>query len=118
MGQNLGVPRTVVESVWFDEDVQAWIFAVRRFRRWRCPHCRRRCPRYDNGAGPRRWRALDVAACQAFVQADAPRASCDEHGVVVAAVPWARHGVGHTRALIAVVRLHLCGYHLDLPGRT
>jgi transposase len=32
------------------------------------------------------------------VQADAPRVRCVEHGVVVAAVPWARHGAGHTRA--------------------
>ncbi len=35
---------------------------------------------------------------QAFVEADAPRVQCREHGVVVAAVPWARHGAGHTRA--------------------
>jgi len=30
--------------------------------------------------------------------ADAPRVSCRRHGVVVAAVPWARHGAGHTYA--------------------
>jgi transposase len=96
----LVLPRTVVESVWFDESAQAWIFAVRPYRRWRyrCPYCRRRCPRYDNGAGRRRWRALDVGAYQAFVQADAPRVRCGEHGVIVAAVPWARHDAGHTRA--------------------
>ena len=28
---------------------------------------------------------------------NAPRVRCPEHGVVVAAVPWARHGAGHTR---------------------
>jgi transposase len=33
---------------------------------------------------------------QAFVEADAPRVCCPVHGVVVAAVPWARHGAGHT----------------------
>jgi transposase len=33
----------------------------------------------------------------AYVEADAPRVSCPEHGVVVASVPWARHGAGHTR---------------------
>ena len=26
-----------------------------------------------------------------------PRVRCPGHGVVVAAVPWARHGAGHTR---------------------
>jgi transposase len=32
-----------------------------------------------------------------FVVADAPRVSCPTGGVVVAAVPWARHGGRHTR---------------------
>ena len=32
-----------------------------------------------------------------FIEADAPRVTCRDHGVVVAAVPWARHGAGHTR---------------------
>jgi transposase len=96
----LVLARTVVESVWFDESAQAMIFAVRPHRRWRhrCPRCRRRCPRYDDGAGRRRWRALDVGSCRAFVEADAPRVRCGEHGVLVAVVPWARHGAGHTRA--------------------
>jgi transposase len=35
---------------------------------------------------------------RAVLEADAPRVSCPEHGVVVAAVPWARHDAGHTRA--------------------
>ena len=35
---------------------------------------------------------------QAFIEADAPRVTCPVHGVVVAAVPWARHNAGHTRA--------------------
>jgi hypothetical protein len=50
------------------------------------------------GQGRRRWRALDLGTVRAVVEADAPRVSCAEHGVVVAAVPWARHGAGHTRA--------------------
>lgn len=33
-----------------------------------------------------------------FLEADAPRVRCAEHGVVVAHVPWARHGAGHTLA--------------------
>ena len=31
-----------------------------------------------------------------FLEAEAPRVSCRVHGVVVASVPWARHGAGHT----------------------
>ena len=34
---------------------------------------------------------------QAVLEAEASRVSCREHGVVVTAVPWARHGAGHTR---------------------
>lgn len=33
-----------------------------------------------------------------FLEADAPRVDCRRHGVTVTAVPWARHGAGHTRA--------------------
>ena len=31
-----------------------------------------------------------------FLEAEAPRVRCRDHGVVVAQVPWARHGAGHT----------------------
>ena len=43
-------------------------------------------------------RALDLGTIQAAVEADAPRETCRIHGVTDAAVPWARHGAGHTRA--------------------
>jgi transposase len=59
--------------------------------------CGRRCPGYDQGQGRRRWRALDLGTVQAVLEADAARVRCPAHGVVVAAVPWARHGAGHTR---------------------
>ena len=65
--------------------------------RWRCPHCQKRCPGYDPGR-ERRWRALDFGRTKVFVVARVPRVRCFEHGVVVAAVPWARHGARHTLA--------------------
>lgn len=34
---------------------------------------------------------------QVWLEADAPRVSCPVHGPTVIQVPWARHGVGHTR---------------------
>lgn len=34
----------------------------------------------------------------AFLVGSAPRVRCSKHGVVVAAIPWARHGAGFTRA--------------------
>jgi transposase len=91
--------RTVVEDVRFDEVAQAVVVSVRPVARarGRCGRCDRRCPRYDNGEGRRRWRALDLGTTKVFLEADAPRVRCRDHGVVVGAVPWARHGAGHTR---------------------
>jgi transposase len=40
---------------------------------------------------------LDLGATKVFIEADAPRVRCCDHGVTVAHVPWARHGAGHTR---------------------
>lgn len=65
--------------------------------RYRCGRCGRRCAGYDAGRGRRRWRALDLGVLRAVIEADAPRVACPEHGIVVAAVPWARHDAGHTR---------------------
>jgi transposase len=97
--QLVGCEEAVPEDVWFDEDVQALVVAVRaksRFRR-RCGICKSRCPRYDAGGGRRRWRHLDAAGMPLYLEADAPRVCCPRHGVVAAAVPWARHRAGHTR---------------------
>jgi transposase len=95
----LGVEHTVVEQVVFDEEAGALVAMVRptRSRRCRCPLCGRRCPGYDQGQGRRRWRALDLGTIPALLEADAPRIACAAHGVLVAAVPWARHGAGFTR---------------------
>lgn len=64
----------------------------------RCGICRRPAPGYDRGQGRRRWRALDLGTIRAELEADAPRVQCAVHGVVVAQVPWARHGAWHTCA--------------------
>lgn len=96
----LGLVQTVVEQVVVDDEKGAIVVSVRPTKgaRHRCGHCRRRSPRYDRGEGRRRWRALDVGELRCFLEADAPRVRCRTHGVGVAAVPWARHGAGHSRA--------------------
>jgi transposase len=96
----LGVEKTVIEGMDFDQDQGLLVARVRPTAgaRGRCGRCSRRSPGYDEGAGRRRWRTLDLGTIQAVLEADAPRVSCPAHGVVVAAVPWARHGAGHTRA--------------------
>lgn len=96
----LGVDKTTVGEIVYDEDDGVIVAAVTPYKseRDRCGVCRQRSPRYDGGEGPRRWRALDLGSVQAYVEAPAPRVRCREHGIRVAAVPWARHGAGHTRA--------------------
>lgn len=95
----LGLHRAVVEDVEVDDDGRVVVSVRPKAReRDRCPHCGRRCPGYDWGEGRRRWRALDLGTTFAYLEAWAPRVSCREHGVVVAAVPWARHDSSFTRA--------------------
>lgn len=58
---------------------------------------REACCALDLGEGLRRWRALDLGSVPVWLEADAPRVDCFEHGVTVGQVPWARHNAGHTR---------------------
>jgi transposase len=108
----LGIEQVVVESVRFEPFVYpdggggaggradgVVVVGVRPKAGWgrRCGVCLRRCPGYDRGRGVRWWRTFDVGLVMAFVEARAPRVRCPVHGVVVGAVPWARHDAGHTR---------------------
>jgi transposase len=93
----LGLARAVVEDVFLDGDAVVVCVRPRAREQGRCPICRRRCPGYDWGDGRRRWRALDLGTTFAYVEAEAPRVECERHGVIVAAVPWARHDSGFTR---------------------
>lgn len=96
----LGVEKTVVEEIEFDEDEGVLIAHVRPTRSvaGRCGRCQRRAPRYDPGEGRRRWRGLDLGTIPVYLEADAPRVNCPEHGPTVRMVPWARHAAGHTMA--------------------
>jgi transposase len=91
--------RVVVEGVEFDEEAGAVVVYVRprRPKKRRCGRCGARAPLYDQGQGRRRWRGLDLGTTRVFPGSDAPRVSCPVHGVVVAPLPWARHGAGQAR---------------------
>lgn len=93
----LGVERTVIEAVVFDEEAGAVVASVRPCKgaTRRCGRCARRCSWEDRGEGRRRWRTLDLGAVPAYLEADAPRVRCPEHGVVMVAFPWARHKARH-----------------------
>ena len=95
----LGIQRAVVEDVQIGGEGEIVVVARPGWReRDRCGVCRRRCPGFDLGEGRRRWRALDLGTTLAFIEAKAPRVRCGRHGVVVCAVPWARHRSRFTRA--------------------
>jgi transposase len=94
----LGLARAVLEDVFLDDGDVVVCVRPRARERGRCGVCRRRCPGYDWGEGRRRWRALDLGTIRAYVEAEAPRVECKRHGVIVAAVPWARHDSSFTRA--------------------
>ncbi|MFI1294521.1 ISL3 family transposase [Streptomyces sp. NPDC088353] len=94
----LTVERTVVEQVEVDPEADVLVAHVRPVARERnrCGVCRRPARGYDQGRGRRRWRCLDAGTMKVFLETELPRVRCREHGVVAAAVPWARHGAGHT----------------------
>jgi transposase len=95
----LGLQRAVVEDVRIGIEGEVIVSARPSWReRDRCGVCRRRSPGYDLGEGRRRWRALDLGTTFCFIEAEAPRVRCRRHGVVVVALPWARHDSRFTRA--------------------
>ena len=96
--QRVGLARTVIEVVVFDEDAEAVVASVRprKGAQRRCGRCGRRAAWFDRGEG-RRWRRAWIWGRSGVVEAEAPRVNCPAHGPTVVQVPWARHGVGHTR---------------------
>jgi transposase len=94
----LGVERTVIEQVVFDEEAGAVVASVRprKGATRRCGICSRRCSWEDKGEGRRRWRTLDLGSIPTYLEADAPRVRCPDHGIVVVAFPFARHRARHS----------------------
>lgn len=64
---------------------------VHKKDRWRCPVCGKKCRVYDYLAGDAGWRGMDFGPVQVRLAARVPRVCCAEHGVLTAAVPWAKH---------------------------
>jgi transposase len=90
--------QTVISSVYWDPDDDVIVARVRLNKRYApcCGRCETKAPKYDNGDGERRWRAMDMGATPAYLEGPAPRVNCPDHGPTVALVPWARHGSRQT----------------------
>jgi transposase len=92
------IKNTVIESVKVEGGPDLWesrlVLNVRpsKGQVFLCPTCGKRCEYYDEGSGVRYWRGLDLGTMKVYLKARAPRISCPGHGVIVASVPWARHG--------------------------
>lgn len=89
----VGTKKIVVKDIFLDAEANDLVISARPTKKEqrRCSHCHRKAKYYDAGRGTRRWRALDIGIGKVFIEAPAPRVYCKKHGVVVAAVPWARH---------------------------
>ena len=126
----LNVKGMVVEDVPVDNSPlrPAPVLVVRVRRRkgaLRCSRCGRKCPKYDDGGGERRWRHQDFGRYGVELMGLAPRVACAEHGVAVAQVPWAEPGSRFTRDfemerawLTAVASRKTVGGFLRIAWRT
>ncbi|WP_229028665.1 ISL3 family transposase [Bifidobacterium breve] len=126
----LNVKGMVVEDVSVDDSPlrPAPVLVVRVRRRkgaLRCSRCGRKCPKYDDGGGERRWRHQDFGRYGVELMGLAPRVACAEHGVAVAQVPWAEPGSRFTRDfemerawLTAVASRKTVGGFLRIAWRT
>lgn len=67
---------------------------VRLYKRdkWRCPVCGRKCPVHDYACDEAFWRGMDFGPVRVVVGSQVPRVRCPKHGVLTAAVPWAKPG--------------------------
>lgn len=62
-----------------------------------CPVCGKACPGYDTSSDYKRIRGLDMGTIQFFIEIPSERVCCPEHGVITAALPFARHKSRFTR---------------------
>ena len=65
---------------------------VQKKDRWRCPVYGRKCHVHDYLSEESSWRGMDFRPVMVRRGARVPRVCCGEHGVLTAAVPWAKHG--------------------------
>ena len=98
----LHVNGAAIDNVYFEEAENGTVKVIVRVhltkgQRLRDPYTGKKCPKYDNGDGIRRWRTCDFGEFMVYIEAEAPRIQREDGTVVVARVPWARHNSGFTR---------------------
>lgn len=101
-----------IKNIEFIQSTQSLFICVEttKGKKYRCPICNKKCPGYDSTTKSRKWRSLDFGSCKVFIVADVCRISCEEHGVLTEAVPWAYHHSNFTKEFeeqIAYLAIHL-----------
>lgn len=96
----VGTSKIVLKDVYTDAETNAIVIKVRptKIEQCRCGLCHRKGKYYDKGQGERRWKALDIRSQMTYIEAPVERVRCKKHGVVTAAVPWARHDTWFCRS--------------------
>jgi transposase len=96
-----GTTKIIAEGLFVEAGTNALVVKARPTKReqCRCGICHKRASGYDSGRETRRWRCQDVGAEMTYIESSLPRVRCKEHGVVSAAVPWARHNPGSAKTL-------------------
>ena len=93
----LNVKHTAIDDINFNADGSLTIDVhPTKGEQCRCSLCGKRSPRYDAGRGLKLWRTCDWNTHIVYLRADVSRVRCPKHGVVTAAVPWARHDSSFT----------------------
>lgn len=88
----LNVKHTIIDAVEMTADNSLLVHVhPSKGHQCRCGICGKKSKFYDNGRGHRQWRSCDFNSTMVYLEAEAPRVKCKDHGVVTASVPWARH---------------------------
>ncbi|MGZ6870331.1 MAG: transposase family protein, partial [Frankiaceae bacterium] len=80
----IGVEEAVVEDFDIvDDPAKGRLVLTARVRPYRrskprCSQCGVRCPGYDQGGGPRRWRALDLGEIMVYLVTTTFRVTCPD----------------------------------------
>lgn len=103
-----GTSKIVLKDVYTDGETNAIVIKVRpaKMEQCRCGLCHRKGKYYDKGQGKRRWRALDMGSQMTYIEVPVERVRCKKHGVVTAAVPWARHDITEAVNTVTLNKLY------------
>lgn len=77
--------------------------SINKSKSKRCSICHKKCPGYDTVTERRKWRGLDVAGKQFYIEGDVKRVECKDHGIHTEEVPWAEPNSRFTRTFEEMV---------------